>query len=196
MRAFYFHLLEHLDKLTGIKQFDRLQANGTKDVKELLDILCQISNQFDFIPEKDQEAIISAAVLAEPDFTGLNARVIYKWLNAQKDRFLFTNTAKINEDPNWQPLTGEARDKRLQEFADAVAKLKTHVTPNPEKAAAKLDQLYKKTGQEESHRELTADEITEKQLHFAWIKANFDARTGKKLDTFVEEKEWIKQQTP
>jgi len=35
-------------------------------------------------------------------------------------------------------------------------------------------------------------EIEKRELHLQWIRENFDARTGEKLDSFMDEIEWLK----
>lgn len=42
----------------------------------------------------------------------------------------------------------------------------------------------------ENHPITSASELLKRERHFQWIKANFDARTGDKLATWIPEEQW------
>jgi hypothetical protein len=120
MREFFFDLLQELDKLTGIKQWDRI-SHSKDDTNELLDILTRTCQMFPLIPVDAQKSILRHAVISDGDFIGLNAKWVYKSLNAQRDRF-FKEAAHIPSevDLNWKPLEGEARQERLKEWLQSL----------------------------------------------------------------------------
>jgi hypothetical protein len=190
------NLLQKIDKLTGIRQYERLLATAKpqEEFAELLEILCRVSAQFPFIPEKAQQEITSAAVVSDQEFIGLNARVVNKWLYSQRERFIGV-VPKPEDDPNWQPLTGEARDKRIQELADAIAGMVTAVTPKPTKAETDLNRLYKKTGVESYKNYLTPADLQERELRRQWGLENHDRLTGKPLSSWISFEKWKQQQT-
>jgi hypothetical protein len=123
MKQFFLDLLNQLDKLTGIKQMDKLMntEDPEKEVDELLTILVKTCEVFKLIPETDQKSIISHCVVSDGEFIGLNAKIVYKWLNAQKDRY-FKEAAHIPSEPthNKPPLEGEARQKALNEWLKSL----------------------------------------------------------------------------
>jgi hypothetical protein len=114
MREFFYNLLQELDKLTGIKQWDRVQHDD-EELDKLLDILVRTCETFPLIPKDAQKSILSHAVISDGDFIGLNAKFVYKSLAAHRDRY-FKEAAHIPSevDPNWKPLEGEERAEKLK----------------------------------------------------------------------------------
>lgn len=125
MKAYFLDLLNNLDKLAGLRQVDKIMAtspNPKAEINELIEVLVRVSEQFPYIPQKDQKNIISAAVVTDVDFTSLNARTVYKWLAIHKEKY-FKEAAHVQQqkDENWVPLTGEARMARLKEWEQSLA---------------------------------------------------------------------------
>jgi hypothetical protein len=120
MREYFLDLLQELDKLTGIKQWDRVQ-HDLEELNNLLDILVRTSQTFPLIPTDAQKSILSHAVISDGDFIGLNAKFVYKSLAAHKDRY-FKEAAHIPSEPthNKPPLEGEARQKALSEWLKSL----------------------------------------------------------------------------
>jgi hypothetical protein len=120
MREFFLDLLQELDKLTGIKQWDRI-SHSKADTNELLDILVRTCGMFPLIPPDAQKSILRHAVISDGDFIGLNAKWVYKSLNTQRDRF-FKEAAHIptEVDPNWKPVEGEARNEWLKKWQESL----------------------------------------------------------------------------
>jgi hypothetical protein len=104
-----------------MKQYEKLlQSSDYKgEINMLLDILCRVSNQFPFIPDEDKQRIISDAVIADSEFIGLNAKIIFKWLNLKKENY-FREMAHRENQPSEPPLEGEAMHKRLDEWLQAI----------------------------------------------------------------------------
>ena len=119
MKEFFLNLLSNLDKLAGLRQIEKIYAQHTdindakREISGLLDILVNICKQFHYIPEKEQQRIIQQAVVTDPEFTSLNARIVYKWLNTHRDKY-YKEIAHVQEnDPNWEPIPKS--DPRYQE---------------------------------------------------------------------------------
>src|SRR5688572_20894089 len=129
MREFFLDLLQNLDKLTGLKQYEKLlqTTNPKEEIKTLLDILCRVTDQFPYIPDEDKKRIISDAVINDQEFIGLNAKIVSKWLNQRKDHY-FQELAHQQKALEREPLTGEARQKKLEEFLAAVNKVDVNFT--------------------------------------------------------------------
>jgi len=197
MKKFFFDLLKQLDKLTGIKQYEKLQttADPAKEVSELIEILCRVCAQYSYIPEKYQQAIISTSVVNDLEFIGLNARIVNKWLYMNRERFIGTGNQYEEKEPEAPPLTGEAREKRAQEVLDIIAKCDTNFTQSSnDQLRNYFDKLYKKTGTEAPPRISGPEEIFAKKMHIEYLKANYDPRTKEKLPNWMPEEQWLLEQ--
>lgn len=187
MREFFLELLQNLDKFCGLKQYEKIMQLQTHkhELNLLLDILCKVAEQFTFIPEKDKKRIISDAVITDQEFQGLNARIIYKWLNAKKDQF-FTELAHQQIEQSAEPLTGEARMARLKEWEAALAKCTFNETErqNPYK---EVKEQWKAPEGTEEYKALPAEDVLMKELHIQYLKD----QKGKKPQDFEDEMEWM-----
>lgn len=126
MREFYLNLLNNLDKLAGLKQLDKIYAShgenreaAKTEIRNLLEILCRVSSMFPYIPEDEQMKIINLAVLTE-EFPTLNGNTVYKWLARHKDKF-FKEIHHQETQPQAEPLTGEARAAKLDEWLKSLS---------------------------------------------------------------------------
>lgn len=91
---------------------------------------------------------------------------------------------------DWVPVTGEERAKRLKEW-ESVVKGSTMVNALPKPSYKQLAEEggvlppkpapYPCTSKEEAYI---------RDRHFEYIKANFEARTGVKLPTWINEEDW------
>lgn len=194
MRDFFLNLLQNLDKLSGLKQYEKLcqMPNFKQEINNLLDILCRVADQFPFIADLDKQKIINDAVISDGEFIGLNARIVYKWLNAKKD-FYFTELAHQQTKPEDEPLTGEAREARLKEWQEALNKTEMHMTQKNDVYAKVRDEWKPKDGIEYTPT-LTADDLLKKSLHIQYLKENYHPVTKEKLDGWMPEHQWIELQ--
>jgi hypothetical protein len=186
MREYFLNLLQHIDKLAGLKQYEKLcqMPDFKSQINTLLDILCRVCDQFPFIPEEDKKAIINDAVIADQEFIGLNAKIIYKWLSVKKEFY-----TKPSGEPEISPeaLTGEAREKRLQEWLTAINGM--------EMVQTKVDPFGNiKAIQPEDGITYTPKPVNlyEKQRHLDYVQDNYDAKTGKELPTWISEESYNK----
>jgi hypothetical protein len=195
MRSFYLKLLQELDKLTGLKQWERLMSIEDVEVRKteingLLDILCRVSDQFPMIPVDDQQAIIKHAVISDKDFIGLNAKFIYRSLHTQHEKYV-GREQNHETKPEAEPLTGEARQKMLDLWLKSLngfgekIECKSHVKVWEETLPPKDKGIvYQSTGPEV---------VFQREMHLQYIKANYD-KDGKPLPTWLPENEWLKNQ--
>lgn len=190
MREYFFHLLQHLDKLAGLKQYEKLlqTSNPKEEIKLLLDILCRVTDHYPFIPDEAKKAIIQEAVISDPEFIGLNAKFISKHLNLKKEFYL-----KENQEVAISPdaLTGEERDKRIKEFLEAIHKAEVNLTDRSDPYKTIREQWKPKDG-EQVYKAVDPNLELKHRQHVEWVKANFDPRTGKPLPTWVSEEEYNK----
>lgn len=127
MREFFLNLLNNLDKLAGLKQLEKIYAahgedevSAKEEINDLLNVLVRVSSQFPFIPRHEQEKIITQAVITD-DFPSLNAHVVYTWLAKHKDKYFKESHHLEKNEVTSEPLTGEARQAKLQEWLKSLA---------------------------------------------------------------------------
>lgn len=191
MRDYFLNLLQNLDKLTGMKQYEKLMqmSDYKKEINTLLDILCRVCEQFPFIPDEAKKQIINDAVISDGDFIGLNAKFIAKSLNLKKEFYMnLKNDVVIHPEA----LTGEAREKRLGEWLKAINGMQMlQTTPDP---YAHIRAILPNDGQVYTphHQKEYEQQKYERQRHFDYIQDNFDSITGKKLPTAISEEEYNK----
>lgn len=83
MRKFLFQTIKTLHLLTGLKQFQTLEAKKDKEgIKIWLDSLEAVCRQYGKIPDETKQKIISRNLVQDHDYTGLNARTLNKWFYA------------------------------------------------------------------------------------------------------------------
>lgn len=198
MRRFFLELLNNLHLLTGLRQLEKMLNStasvneGKEEVNQLIEMMMKVSQQFAYIPEQDQKNIISNAVITDSEFTGLNARVIYKWLALHKDKY-FKESQHIQQKPeeDWQPLTGEARLARLKEWEQALAPMMQRVNTTDRVAQKEKMILGHERTEKIIHHSTPAEEVEKRLLHNQWIGENYDIKTGKPLDTWMAEEQWL-----
>lgn len=193
MRDFFKNLLQNLDKLTGIQQYSKLcqTANPKEEIKTLLDILCRVCDQYSFMPDEAKKQIISEAVITDPEFIGLNAKFIAKSLNIKREFYMGRpDDVVISPDA----LTGEAREQRLKEWADALAKLECNVISRVDIYQTVREQWRPKEGTEK-YKPLDPELAIKHQKHLDYVKNNYDPRTGKPLPEWMSEDDWNKNES-
>lgn len=194
MRSYFLTLLQNLDKFTGMKQYEKLlqTPDYKKEINTLLDILCRVTDQFPYIPDADKQRIISDSVISDPEFIGLNAKIVSRWLNQKKDIF-FKELAHQENESKDEPLTGEAMQQRIDEWLHAVNEIEDNFKVEKSYHVVR-DQWRPKEGTPIYQPTRDTSILSNHQMHLEWIKANFDARTGKKLPEWMPENEWIEKQ--
>lgn len=192
MREFFLKLLQNIDKMAGLKQFEKMCAHPDykTEINNLLDILCRVADQFPFIPDTDKQKIINDAVITDQEFIGLNARIVYKWLNTRKELY-FTEMAHKETEEGAEPLTGEAREARLREWLEAVNKMEAQVTYRSD-IYAKVREQWKPIDGQVYKPTQTAEDLQAHALHLEYIKQNYDAYTKLKLENWMPEEEWLR----
>lgn len=186
MREFFKQLLRMLDKLTGNKQYERLceSKNPKEEITLLLDILCRVCDQFKYIPDEAKKQIIEDAVISDAEFIGLNAKFIAKSLNLKKE-FYMNQKDEVAIHP--EALTGEARQKRLKEFLEAINGMP--MLDNKVDRFDHIRQIQPKDGEVYSPKPQNEYEY---RRHLDYIQDNYDAKTGKELATWISEEDYNK----
>lgn len=188
MRDFFKAEMRTLKVKTGLNQYENISSlpDAQDQLKTLFDGLVSICNEFPFIPDEAKQIIIREAIIKDQEFTGLNARVIWKWLNGKKDLY-FKEMAHQKIEEQSEPLTGEERDKWLQEWLKVVQGGVMQSVPKVDMYA----DMKKRLAPDHTEKYIPDPEkIIQHELHLQWIKENTDPKTGE--ITGVDEKTWLK----
>ena len=125
MREFFKQTILNLYVYAGNRQADKMTD---EELKILLDALCRMSSTiYSYIPEDKQKEIINACLISDKEYQNINVRVVSKWLD-QNGKIFFKESAHGPTEHTQPPLTGEAREKAIQEFLDAIARAETNFT--------------------------------------------------------------------
>lgn len=100
MKEFIKQCLEDLESLTGIRQlyFMQVDPDGKRKIEILIQGILVTCKQFDYISEDKQKNIIREMMVKDQDYDSLNSRVVFKWLNMNKDLY-FMDANKSTEMP-------------------------------------------------------------------------------------------------
>lgn len=196
MREYFEQLLNSLETLTGMKQLERIsqKQNAGEELNKLLDVLCRVSDLFPYIPEEAKKNIISDSVITDQDFIGLNAKIIYKWLNLRKEVY-FKEVAHIETENQPEPVTGEKREEWLKIWEQELAKVDNKFSVKPVSNAELLREKFHGNNAEPTNYKPDPILQEKKIRHFEYIKANY-ASDGNCLETWIPEDQWLKQNYP
>ena len=198
MKEFLYGLLINLDKLTGLQQYAKLRASKDhiKEINELLDVLCRVCNQFDYIPDQNKQDIISRNVLSDQEFIGLNGRILFKWFSKECGAYYKEPTQEIRLPEGvteYIPVTGELRQKYLDEWMKSLNKLQESVSVK-EYSGTKKKAALEELPILEGYQRPTDDDLLKKELHVQYLRENYDPLIiGKKKENWISESEWLKQ---
>lgn len=99
-----------------------------------------------------------------------------------------------DKEPERPPLTGEERQKKIQEWLDALEKTPKAYAP-PKLTSQQIkeegDWLAKKVP---PHPSTTAEEVTKRIIHHEYLKDNYNLITGEALESWMPEHQWIELQ--
>lgn len=191
MREYFIQLLNNLESLTGMKQLERIgqKPNAADELNKLLDILCRVCDLFPYIPNDAKKNIISDSVVTDQDFIGLNAKVIYKWLNLRKDIY-YKEVAHIEGQNQPEPVTGEKRQEWLNIWTQELDKISDNFTVKPVSNAEIMREKFMGNQAEPSSYKPDQEKGKAKLVHMEYIKSNYDS-SGNCLETWLPEDEWI-----
>lgn len=195
MKEFFLNLLNNLDKLAGLRQIENIYAahgdanEARKEINTLLDVLVNMCAQFTYIPEAEQKKIINHCVITDPEFKNLNARIVYKWLNAQKDKY-YKELAhqETQQEKDWVPVPKDspAYDEYCKQWLAALKPMEERINV----ASKEVNLLGKPREGRTDYTPLPENEVTRREKHIRYLKANYDSRTREKLLNYLSEEEW------
>lgn len=188
MRAFLKSELETLKAKTGLLQYEKMSQDpdAVNQIRIMLDSIMEVFKEFHFIPDNDKKRIIQENIIRDQEFQGLNSRVVWRWLNAQKDKY-YKELAHRESESGAPPLTGEARDRAIAEWLQEVNKLQTAVTVKSDKYS---EIRANWNPEKKKYDPLTPEEYKTRLLHIEYVKA-MQKEFGTDDSKWVDEMEWI-----
>ena len=202
MRDFFKEELKTLKAKTGLNQYENISSlpDAQFQFKILLDSLVLACNEFAYIPDADKKRIIQKSIMTSQDFTGLHSRVVWGWLNQNKEHYWAVEQAKqaanSQELITFDQLSPDLQ-KQINDFKMSL--MNGSIKEVPEVSEAELKKIETEDAQRVNPKSYAKDykqqteDIEQRQLHFEWIKANFHPLTREKLPGYIDEEEWIKQ---
>lgn len=179
--------------LTGHRQYEKLRElpNYKDEINRLLDVLCRVSNLFPYIPEDAQKNIISDSIITDLEFTGLNARIVYKWFNMRKDVY-YKEVAHIEAQNQPEPVSGEKREEWLGIWKQELDKMSDNFSVKPVSNAELIREKMLGDEPASTHYRPDEEKAKAKLVHVEYVKANY-ASDGNCLETWLPEDEWIRK---
>lgn len=209
MNEFFTQCMKDLYALTGIEQV-RWMQNDLKDGKRNFDLcvegMAQVSKQFAYIPEDEQKKIVRRMMVEDKDYTGLNSRVVYKWLALFKDVY-WSDQTHYQEG---RKLTyGEYLNRCLKDNIPPLAETEWDKPVSNDQFQKFLDELNGKImnkpvregGILDPHVELLKEQLTvtqtpeQKKLRAEYLQANYNP-DGTRKECWTEFEDWFELTTP
>lgn len=210
MREFLKSELENLHLKTGLQQFFKLsemtkvvdgkeEPDGERQIRILIDSMVIVCEEFPMIPDEAKQKIISAAIVRDQDFTALNSRVVWRWLNGQKDRFM----KKLE--------SGDQQDKRVELTPDAIARIDKILDETKagllgqvpaygdieaEKQRIQHEDKERQEGKKGSGYVPPREMAVQATLDNLYLSENYNLKTGQKLSCWMEKDAWIEARFP
>ena len=203
MKEFFENCLRDLEALTGKRQVYYWQtetdtdstgkAKGMRKFEVCVQGMVIQSGNFAYIPEADQKRIITEMMVKDQDYEALNSSVIYKWLSMYKDKYFMA--ANAPEAEPMRELTPE-ESARIDELANQFkAQLLGNFQPEFKGIEKDMEAIKR---EDKARVEMkgsgyipSSEKVVMNELRRRWMLDNFDAMTGKKLDTYLSYEEWI-----
>lgn len=197
MKDFFKNELKTIQLKTGIRQLENIMnlPDWEKQLEQLISLMVDESNKppFDLIGIDLKQRVISNAIVEDKDFIGLNPKFVRKALNVwwanNKERYY--DRLQVSTDPQPEPVTWEQRTDWLKKWEESLGMFKTKVTSGPVLTPEEVEDEGQEKPKAKQHPSTPKSMVVDKLLHDEWIRANFDPYTGKKLDTWMPENEWI-----
>jgi len=127
MKEFFKSELQTLKAKTGLNQYETFSnmPDAANQITILIDSMVLVCKEFEYIPDTDKQKIIQKMIIQDQEFTALNSRVVWKWLNMHKEAYWAKSQEKVQEPEQVGPLTPET-EKMISEY---LAKLATGFEP-------------------------------------------------------------------
>lgn len=123
MRDFFKQELKTLHLKTGLQQYFKLQEmeNWEKQFEILLNALEFACKEFPYIPDEAKQKIISDNIIKDQGYTSLNSRVVWGWLNGNKNVY-WEGQSDFHEITR-EPAPPEVANKYIEELLSNISKI-------------------------------------------------------------------------
>lgn len=192
MKEFFKSLLTRLKPLCGLNQYLTMleSPTGKEEIVALLDVLCRVADQYPQIPDADKQKIIENGVIHDTEFTGLNARVIARWLNHHKDRYtvMVSKTEREFLSGTGKILTPDEYAPYLEQWLEQVNKIGNTDLSREEKIDQRRKMFFgKDVGGPVLHPSTTIEEYEARELQIEEAKARRIAELREKHPTLTQD---------
>jgi hypothetical protein len=190
MKEFFKDLLKRLKPLCGLNQYLTMleSATGKEEIVALLDVLCRVADQFPMIPDADKQKIIENGVIHDAEFTGLNARVIARWLNQHKDRYTTMQAKVESEVSTGKVLTPDEYAPYLEQWLEQVKKIGNQDVTQEQRIENRRKQFFGKEIEGPAfHPSTTIEQYEERELELEAAKSARLAELREKHPTLTIE---------
>ncbi len=118
MKDFLKSELKTLKAKTGLNQYETFSAmpDAERQITILLDSMVLACNEFPYIPDMDKCQIIQKMIVQDQDFTALNSRSVWKWLNMHKEVYWGKIKHEAEKEIEHPPLTEEEKKELAEEL--------------------------------------------------------------------------------
>ena len=201
MRDFFKTELKTLHIKTGLQQYFKLSADPAQLVL-LLDELVRMCNYFPLIPEEKKKEIILSNVITDADFQGFNPKILWKWFNAENRKYLPKDQSAFSEEVAKPTLNTPEEQAAIDALlADWKKQLQGAALPDYKTLAADVEKIKaedKERNEQKKAIPYTADvdKAMRATLHNHYLLENWDTKTGKKRDCWMEFEEWLELKFP
>lgn len=193
MRDFYKQTLSRTYEIFGVNQLAKMED---EQVTYLLDALERVSALYNYISPEDQQTIINKRLITDKDYSNINARLIASWFEQDGKVFFKGTSSYVEPEVKAEPLTGEARDKAIENYLQAIAKTENNFIVKPVSNAELLREKFHGNKTEPTKYTPDPDYPIKRERHLEYIKANYDAVTKNALETWLPEDQWLKLNYP
>lgn len=145
MREFFKQKLKNLKAETGLNQWENFSSmpDAVEQFEILFDAIDRVCEQFNYIPDESKKTIVNEQILSDPDFKGLNAKIVWKWFNQVKDRY-FKEAAHVPTESAppvaYEDLSPETK-KKYDEFLASLLDDSKGVRPVPQVSQEEIKSL-------------------------------------------------------
>ena len=123
LREFFKEELKTLHLKTGLQQYFKLQEmeNWEKQFEILLNSLELACKEFHYIPDAEKQKIIAENIIRDQNYTSLNSRVVWGWLNANKN--IYWECQSDYQEITREPAAPEVAEKYIDQLFSNIAKI-------------------------------------------------------------------------
>ena len=206
MREFFKKELTTLYAKYQLKQYETLSGMvdekgkkvGPEMITALLNELERVCDRFPFIPDQAKKNIVMDQMSTDPEFMGLNGRILHKWFDLNKSIY-WTQEQSKKEEPISPPVDFTDLPEKLQNEIEAFKRslLDSKGIKNvPGVTEKEIDGIRKEDNDRIKPKSYSkgytpppAEVIEDKEIHLEYIRQNYDI-FGERKEGWMSEEQW------